>query len=272
MKNDLKIKQNIKQHDKVSGKYEEIHHEIFNRIEQDRLQNKLSFALQNINTESEDKIALDYGCGSGNLTSQLIKMGINTYAADVSSKFLKLVSKKHFSSQLLQMIKLNGKDMSNVDNNTFDIVLAYSVLHHIPDYLFAINEMIRVLKKGGVMFLDHERPESFWTQNKTYLEYSNAIAPNVPIKKSWKRFFKTSEYSLYFHKKINPRYKVEGDIHVWPDDHIVWEKIKNLLQDTGCEIVLFEEYLHFNQNCPENVFSQYKDKCQDMALLIAIKK
>lgn len=272
MENETKIKQNIKSHDKVSVKYDKIHCEIFNPKEQKRLKGRLSLALKNIDTGSVNNMALDYGCGSGNLTSHLINMGINTYAADVSLKFLKLVNERHRDTGLLKTIKINGKDLSNINNNFFDIVLAYSVLHHIPDYIAAIKEMVRVLKQGGVLYLDHERPESFWTSDKNYMEFSNSISPYVFVKKTWKRFFKFSEYALYFHKKLNPRYKVEGDIHVWPDDHIEWTKINEVLKENSCELIFFEEYLHYNQGYPENIYLDYKDKCKDMALLIAIKR
>jgi ubiquinone/menaquinone biosynthesis C-methylase UbiE len=272
MRDESKIKENIKLHDKVSGKYEEIHHEIFNQIEQKRLSQTLSLALQNIDTDSETKLALDYGCGSGNLTNHLLNLGISTYAADVSSGFLKLVREKHAGSHLLKTIKINGKDLSNVDTGFFDIVLAYSVLHHIPDYLSAIKEMIRVLKKGGVLYLDHEKSESFWANDNNFIEFSNSISPYVSEKKTWRRFFKLSEYALYFHKKRNPRYQAEGDIHVWHDDHIEWVKIKNILKENNCEVLKFEDYLHYNGKYPENIYQNYKDKSKDMSFLIAIKK
>lgn len=56
-----------------------------------------------------------------------------------------------------------------VDDGTFDIILCTDVLEHVPDAVCALNEMCRVLKKGGTLIittpyasLSHMAPQHFY--------------------------------------------------------------------------------------------------------------
>ncbi len=42
-----------------------------------------------------------------------------------------------------------GKDRLPYEDNSVDLVFSYHTLEHIPDYLFALSEIHRVLKHGG---------------------------------------------------------------------------------------------------------------------------
>lgn len=268
MKIDTAIKHNIKAHDFVSNKYEQIHGEIFNPIEQQRLHKQLVQAFSYIETPTIKKQVLDYGCGSGNLTKHLIDLGLYVISADISDNFLKLIKEKYGHTGMVETLKINGEDLSNVENNRFDFVATYSVLHHIPDYLKTIEEMIRVTKPGGIIYLDHEANEAYWSKQKEYAEFLKALPK---IRKGFKRFLTPSKYVDRFRKIKNPRYQAEGDIHVWPDDHIEWDKIENLLNTHGCTIVLKEDYLLYKRGYLENIYQEYKNKCNDMKVLVAKK-
>ena len=268
MKTGDAIKHNIQVHNTIYDKYEQIHSEIFNSIEQQRLHKQLEQAIAYIETPSIRKEALDYGCGTGNLTKYLIDLGFYVTSADISENFLVFVKEKYVHTGMLETLKIDGQNLSNIENNRFDFVAAYSVLHHVPDYLQIIKEMIRVTKQGGIIYLDHEVNESYWNRNKEYVEFLQLALPQ----KNWKRFLKLSNYISKIRQIINPRCQPEGDIHVWPDDHIEWNKIDNLLIIHGCTIVLKEDYLLYREGCPVNIYQAYKSKCNDARVLIARKK
>jgi len=42
-----------------------------------------------------------------------------------------------------------GKDKLPFEDNSVDMIFSYHTLEHIPDYLFALSEIYRVLKHGG---------------------------------------------------------------------------------------------------------------------------
>ena len=170
------IDYNIKVHNKVAKKYHTKHPEIYNEVEQKRLSQEIRNALLLLNKDFAEINALDYGCGAGNISYKLLDLGVNVTSADISEEFLKLI-KKNADSNRLSTILLNGKDLSNIQDNYFDIVFVYSVLHHIPDYLSAIKEMCRVVKSGGLLFIDHERNSDFWNPNKHYIELQELTKP-----------------------------------------------------------------------------------------------
>ncbi len=63
-------------------------------------------------------------------------------------------------------------------NGTVDLVIMQEVLEHIPDFLFLIQEIRRVLKPGGVFFCQvpfqigfHPGPCDYWRFTRQGLEY-----------------------------------------------------------------------------------------------------
>lgn len=257
------IERNIAVHNQVAQKYEALHGEIFNEVEQSRLADALARAKASIRTGAAEPKALDFGCGSGNLTRHMLDLGLRVTAADVSTDFLRLVERR-FPSDRLELLQMNGRDLSNIPDSSFDLVAAYSVLHHIPDYLAAIGELARILKPGGVMMLDHEQNERFWQGDPVYREFTRAA-----LRFDWRKYLTPSNYVHRVRRLFNPRYTNEGDIHVFPDDHIEWGKIEALLLgDHGFETVAEEDYLLYRTLYRREVYDRYVGRCTDTKLMI----
>ena len=267
---DSHLQWNIATHDNLARKYEAIHGEIYNEYEQARLQIQLGSAIEQINSVGKTKVALDFGCGAGNLTKHLSNLGLDVIATDVSIGFLNLVgSKKH--PREVKTIQLNGYDLSNIPNESVDMVATYSVLHHIPDYLGILHEFMRVLKKGGVVYIDHEHSDEFWQKSEVYKEFRLVMKKYIPFDFS-KYFVVTNYYDWLIRRFFNPRYHREGDIHVFDDDHIDWEKIKTTLIEAGGEVITSKNYLLFRRNFNIAVYDKYKEKTTDMHVLVLRKK
>lgn len=261
---------NIKTHNKLAEKYERMHGEIYNDHEQSRLCDQLSAAIAQIKTTSQKKVALDFGCGAGNLTRHLSNLGCDVLACDISQGFLDLVASRNYLQEVKE-IQLNGVDLANIADESVDMVATYSVLHHVPEYLSILNEFMRVLKPGGVVFIDHEQSEEFWQKSPIYQEFALKIKKASPI--NFKKYFLlTNYYDWLIRRLVNPRYHREGDIHVFEDDHIEWSKVTKLLLEAGGEIVLSKSYLLFRRNFNMSIYSAYKDKTTDMHVLVVRKK
>ena len=268
-----KIEFNIKAHDKTAATYDRNHDEIFNDIEQGRLRSVLEEVIDAVKSNEKSLKALDVGCGSGNLTRHLIDLGVHTVSADVSEGFLRLVEERFSSTGLCETLKLNGKDLANIKDQAFDIAAAYSVLHHVPDYLHSVREMCRVLKPGGVIYVDHEANETYYNKPPEYAEFLRLAVPKTAVlKKYLPLLFSFGFYIRFIRKRLDPRYQKEGDIHVWPDDHIEWDKIEQLLVSQGFEVVVRRAYLACKSSYRRNVYEQYKNRCNDTAMLLARKK
>ena len=95
------------------------------------------------------KRTLDYGCGSGSSTLFLNEIGLEVEGVDISRDMLQEAKQLNIETSF-QLIK-SGK-LPHADN-TFDIVFSSFVLFEIsskPELSRVINEIYRVLKKGGI--------------------------------------------------------------------------------------------------------------------------
>lgn len=256
------IERNIAVHDQVAEKYEALHGEIFNEVEQARLAAALARARDSITSGSRPLRALDFGCGSGNLSRHLLALGLHVTAADVSPHFLRLVEGR-FGSDRLSTLQMNGTDLREVADESFDLIAAYSVLHHIPDYLAAIGELARVCRRGGVIVLDHEQTEGYWQGDPVYRAFQKEA-----LRFDWRKYLTPSNYVHKVRRLINPRHTNEGDIHVFPDDHIEWAKIKALLAGRGFEVAIEEDYLLYRALYRREVYDLYVGRCTDTKLMV----
>lgn len=257
--------------DRISGEYERLHGDIFSPVEQERLRGTLGKAIQAIQTGAEPLTALDYGCGSGNLTAQLIGRGIHTVSVDVSDGFLELVRRSFSDTGLSEVVRVNGSDLSNLESDRFDLVVTYSVLHHVPDYLRIVKEMCRVLKPSGVIYIDHEVTQTYYDRPEEYGRFLREAQPRANLRRYLALLLDVGGYVHVLRRIVNPRYKKEGDIHVWPDDHIEWDEIERLVISQGFEIVLKQDYLLYKSGYDLDVYRKYKDRCADERVLAARK-
>lgn len=252
------IARNIEIHDEIAKQYDARHGEIFNPQEQDRLRAALANALCLVQGAAPSRTALDVGCGSGNLSRHLLELGLDVVAADVSQGFLDLVANR-FTGRPVRTIRLNGSDLSNIASNSCDMVATYSVLHHVPDYLALVAEMARVCAPGGVLFLDHEHSDGYWAGDPIYDAFRKEA-----LRFDWRKYLAWENYVGRFRRIGNARYSMEGDIHVWPDDHIEWAKIHELLTASGFDCVLSEDYLLSRSLYRPAVYERYRGRCTDM--------
>jgi 2-polyprenyl-3-methyl-5-hydroxy-6-metoxy-1,4-benzoquinol methylase len=150
--------------------YELIHPEVYNRHEQKRIRSTLkmvdNLVLDNhVNT----KRALDVGAGTGNLTFKLLQMGYEVTATDISTEMCEILEKKcrnYLEAKKLFVVNSPIEDV-NFGKDEFDLITCYSVLHHLPDYADVIKRLCDLLKKGGVMYLDHEISPFYWKSEES---------------------------------------------------------------------------------------------------------
>jgi ubiquinone/menaquinone biosynthesis C-methylase UbiE len=95
------------------------------------------------------KYLLDLGCGAGENSVYFALQGATCVAADYSPGMVDIALKLATQNG----VKVEGKVINamaiDFPDNTFDVVYASNLLHHIPDPRIAIKEMRRVLKPGG---------------------------------------------------------------------------------------------------------------------------
>jgi 2-polyprenyl-3-methyl-5-hydroxy-6-metoxy-1,4-benzoquinol methylase len=264
------LRRNIVGNNRIAQRYDTWHPEIFTDIEQERLSAVLARAVGAVESGGVPPLVLDFGCGSGNLTRHLLALGCSVVAADVAPKFLKIVQQKFGSSGRVETVQLNGRDLSALAGRRFDAIATYSVLHHVADYMGTVRELTRMLRPGGVLFIDHEWSERRWDGDSLYDEFLSAVwSPPPRRKKTLARFFKPRNY-LNTARDLYYRYSGlldQGDIHVYPNDHIEWAKLESDLHDQGLVTIFSEDYLLFWAHYDVDVYRAYKDRTVDMHVL-----
>lgn len=274
------ITHNSNVHDLIAPLYEDRHIEIFNETEQLRLLDLLDYVTQKIKTDSEIPRVLDFGAGTGNLTRHLLNLGAAVVASDVSSACLRELTFSSSGSERLELSLLNGHNLSQFADKSFDMVATYSVLHHVPDYLAIVSEFIRVVKPGGIIYIDHEVCPSYWENNPEYQAYCREVAESqvelhntfykkllhVMQRKYWWRYLASLLWVRW--AKVTD----DGDIHVHADDHIEWLEIQRLLEPC-CEIIDMKDYLVCRERIfPASVWGKWNSHLVDMRLIIALKR
>ena len=100
------------------------------------------FEKQNI---SKDKHILDLGAGHGAFTQQLFHMGYRVYACDLFPE--------HFEFDHIKCKKVDITRTFPYEDQSFNIVIAIEVSEHIPDHENFFQEVHRILKPGGKLYL-----------------------------------------------------------------------------------------------------------------------
>lgn len=109
---------------------------------------QIEWFIKNLGKRS---ICLEIGCGTGRITRYLIKNSNFLVATDVSNEMIKINKQKAIDS--VNYIVCDASYLP-FRENIFDGVIAARVFWHLPDYVRALRESFRVVKKGGVMLFD----------------------------------------------------------------------------------------------------------------------
>ncbi|MFZ2190239.1 MAG: class I SAM-dependent methyltransferase [Candidatus Magasanikiibacteriota bacterium] len=166
-------------------------------VQKDELGNiksSLDYFLK-LNIPKEAKI-LDIGCNYGSLIFNLYNLGYkNVFGIEINR--MAVEKGKHVYSSIVDNINTHEAGKIPFDNNSFDAVLMFDVIEHIPNVQdFLKNEVYRVLKKDGTFI--------FQTPNK-YINIPWEIINQHSFSK-WKEYHCSlqTKYSLLkIFKKVN---------------------------------------------------------------------
>ena len=139
-------------------------------------------------------------------------MGYTVDAVDISPEMC-VILKKKYQHQLASgklVVTCSQIEQLHFEAGQFDLVTCYSVLHHLPDYVTALRGLSGFLKKGGVMYLDHEASPFYWKNESNALSeitkalylHSNPLLNTIYFQITGLRVPSIDyELSDYWHKK-----------------------------------------------------------------------
>jgi ubiquinone/menaquinone biosynthesis C-methylase UbiE len=185
---------NADYYNKCAKQYETIEETIFAEENEKRVHDFIRDLSEKYGNES----LLDVGCGTGNILRFAVKYFKQVTGADISEEMLELSKKYTKNLVLADATKLPFED------NKFDVVSAYSVLHHLYNPLPAINEMFRVCKKDGVVYTDNDPNGYFqkrfkWYKNLRKKFYKKRMSENIPqVDENFRNNMMLAEYYHYY--------------------------------------------------------------------------
>lgn len=107
----------------------------------------------------KNKVLLDVGCGQGEHMELAKKYFGKVYGIDCSEG-------------MIAEMERNGRDTSNVvigdaqhlpyEDESFDMINCFSVLHHCFNLEQLLSELHRVLKPGGMLYTDNDSNKNFY--------------------------------------------------------------------------------------------------------------
>ncbi|MEY3775460.1 MAG: hypothetical protein RLZZ129_2240 [Verrucomicrobiota bacterium] len=107
---------------------------------------------------------LDLGAGEGSVTLPMLELGAHVTAVDISAEQLAGLKKRclRYANQLTVRCEDIAETIAR-EPGEFDIIVANSFLHHIPDYLGMLRSLLPHLAAGG-QFFSFQDPLLYATQ------------------------------------------------------------------------------------------------------------
>lgn len=111
--------------------------------------------FRRLGLEVKDKDVLEIGCGNGYGGYLLNQFGPKNYVGvDVMEEQIEIARRNHPQYDFLVQ---DAADLSQFSDASRDVVVIFGVLHHIPEWRKVLDEIHRLLRPNGRLFLEEPR-------------------------------------------------------------------------------------------------------------------
>jgi len=111
--------------------------------------------FQKLGLDIKNKDILEIGCGNGYGGYLLNQLQPKSYIGlDIMEEQVQIAQKNY---PQYKFIIQDASDLNQFKNASMDVVIIFGVLHHIPEWRKVIDEIVRVLKSNGSLFLEEPR-------------------------------------------------------------------------------------------------------------------
>ncbi|MFC1709843.1 class I SAM-dependent methyltransferase [Candidatus Omnitrophota bacterium] len=101
----------------------------------------------------KNKDVLDIGCASGLSSIILSRRCFRVKGMDISPKLIEQANRLWKNEANQPEFFVGDAEKIPKDSELYDVCFLGGVIHHFPDYQRVINEILRVLKKGGILLM-----------------------------------------------------------------------------------------------------------------------
>jgi len=179
------IAANIEVHNELvkKGEYQKSPH--FFEENKKKVKTKLEKIISNLS--SKDKM-IDFGCGTGFLIQLIHQNFTEVHGVDISAEMMKHVDTSSGNVFLHESIA----EKTTFDDSLFDFASCYSFMDHLLDYKPFLEEVFRVLKRGGI-FYSGLNPNKDFILGMSKIEKSITFGSSI-IDNEIKKALHNSEY------------------------------------------------------------------------------
>ena len=153
---------NIEDHSKMADSYHTEPH--FRPENQEKVRKRIIKLQKKVNAKN----LLDVGCGTGFILNIAKDLFEDLRGVDATQAML---DKVDLSSGNITLYNKLAQELP-FEDRSFDMASSYAFLHHLENYADVLEEVFRVLKKGGLYYIDLDPNINFWTAMNT-LEQKN---------------------------------------------------------------------------------------------------
>jgi ubiquinone/menaquinone biosynthesis C-methylase UbiE len=109
-------------------------------------------------------LILDAGCGTGRVSSPLLKKDLSVISLDAESCMVRKFREKVKFTQLASKANYVICDIESLPfrNDVFDAVISLRVIWHMPSYEKTLKEFIRVVRPYAVILVDFPSATGIW--------------------------------------------------------------------------------------------------------------
>ena len=107
------------------------------------------YILDFLKFDNNKSKVLEIGVGLGADHLQLALAGHDLYGIDLTNRAIRKTIKRFEQLNLKSDLRVGDAECLGFEDNYFDNVYSWGVLHHTPNTEKSINEVYRVIKKGG---------------------------------------------------------------------------------------------------------------------------
>ncbi|MEL6457989.1 MAG: class I SAM-dependent methyltransferase [Cyanobacteria bacterium J06636_27] len=162
---------------------------------------------------SELKI-LDWGCGKGHISYLMREMGAEITSCDVDGANDSSFGQNTpiIEKASINVVPLEHPYILPFKDTSFDIVLSFGVLEHVPNHFESLQEIHRILKASGLMFCFFLPYYLSWTQRLAHFR-GDFYHDRLYSKKIVKELLKQSKLELIdiWHRQLLPKNSISYD-------------------------------------------------------------
>jgi 2-polyprenyl-3-methyl-5-hydroxy-6-metoxy-1,4-benzoquinol methylase len=112
------------------------------------IQKDFMYRQLGVGLDLSGKRLLDFGCGTGQTSTQLAALGAFVVGIDISPELIELARRRAELDGVTDHVQFQNVDLLKAPPDSFDLILCSAVLHHV-DYSVVLPILRSYLKPGG---------------------------------------------------------------------------------------------------------------------------